>query len=77
MTAEKIDRKYSQEEIDWIVRGMFQCFRNILKNERTVGNFGKGEVTIPVHYAPLFKPYKKLRDACLDLPVEDMGADRK
>lgn len=95
MTAEKIDRKYSQEEIDWIVRGMFQCFRDILKNgdtlkiadvftmkpilknERTVGNFGKGEVTIPVHYAPLFKPYKKLRDACLDLPVEDMGADRK
>lgn len=93
MVAEKIDRKYSQEEIDWIIRGVFQCFgdilkngdtlkiadvftmKPILKNERTVENFGKGKITIPAHYAPCFKPYKKLRDVCLDLPVEEETKD--
>ena len=103
MVSEKIDRKYPQEEIYWILKGVFGCFEDILKNgdtlvvwdyfvmepklknEQKYNNFGKGKVTVPPHYEASFRPYKKLRDACLELPVEkkqkkkkaDKKADRK
>lgn len=103
MVSEKIDRKYPQEEIYWILKGVFDCFEDILKNgdalivwnyfvmepklknEQKYNNFGKGKVTVPPHYEASFRPYKKLRDACLELPVEkkqkkkkaDKKADRK
>lgn len=42
-----------------------------LKKKRKVGNFGKGEMIIPAHYVPCFRPYKKLKDVCANLPVEN------
>lgn len=49
------------------------CFRMEpkLKKERQNYNFGKGKVTTPAHYEPYFKPYKKLTDACLSIPVNE------
>lgn len=89
MISEKIDRKYPQEEIYWILKGVFGSFEDILKNgdtlvvwdyfimepklknEQKYNNFGKGKVSIPSHYEASFRPYKKLRDACLELPVDE------
>lgn len=88
MVSEKIDRKYPQEEIYWILKGVFGCLEDILKNgdtlvvwdyfvmepklknEQKYNNFGKGKVTVPPHYEASFRPYKKLRDACLELPMD-------
>ena len=95
MISEKIDRKYPQEEIYWILKGVFGSFEDILKNgdtlvvwdyfvmepklkaENKYGNFGKGTITVPAHYEPCFRPYKKLRDACLELPVEKKVKSKK
>lgn len=49
----------------------------VLKNEHTVGNFGKGRVTIPAHYEPVFRPYAKLKNACADLPMEETKNEGK
>lgn len=88
MVSEKIDRKYNQVEIYYILQATFRCFEDILKNgdtlkvfdcftmkpmlrkERQTGNFGKGNIIIPAHYVPYFRPYKKLVDACASLPVK-------
>ena len=95
MISEKIDRKYPQEEIYWILKGVFGSFEDILKNgdtlvvwdyfvmepklinENNYYNFGKGKVSIPAHYEPCFRPYKKLRDACLELPVNEKPKSKK
>ena len=95
MVSEKIDGRYPQEEIRWILKGAFGCFEDILKNgdtlmiwdcfamepklinEHNYYNFGKGKVTVPAHYEPCFRPYKKLRDACLSLPVDEKQKSRK
>ena len=36
MISEKIDRKYPQEEIYWILKGVFGSFEDILKNGDTL-----------------------------------------
>lgn len=95
MVSEKIDGRYPREEIYWILKGVFGCFEDILKNGDTLivgdyfsmepklkpedkyGNFGKGTITVPAHYEPCFRPYKKLRDACLSLPVDEKQKSRK
>ena len=95
MISEKIDRKYPQEEIYWILKGVFGSFEDILKNgdtfvvwdyfvmepklknEQKYNNFGKGKVTVPPHYEASFRPYKKLRDACLELPVNEKQKSKK
>lgn len=95
MVSEKINRRYSQDEIYWIVKGVFLCFEEILRNgdtlkiadcftmkpvlksERQFSNFGKGKVTIPEHYIPVFKPYKKLRDACLEITSKEKSEDEE
>lgn len=55
------------------------CFRMEpkLRKERQNYNFGKGKVKTPAHYEPHFKPYQKLIDACLSLPVDERENEEK
>ena len=95
MISRKMDFKYPQWDIYWIVQATFQCFEDILRNgdtlkvgdcftmepklkkERKNYNFGKGKVTVPSHYEPCFRPYKKLKDACFSLPVDERGGEKE
>ena len=55
------------------------CFKlePTLKKERELSDFGKGKIVSPAHYVPHFKPYKKLKDACAAIPVEDAILHKK
>ncbi|MFR7476679.1 HU family DNA-binding protein [Frisingicoccus sp.] len=62
---------------DKLVVGDCFTMEPLLKKEREMSNFGKEKIVTPAHYVPHFRPYKKLKDACNAIPVEDTLSHNK